>query len=110
MKYPEDLPKMAKVKESTNVLDFSYDPATKFLFVRFKTKHLTEDEAPLYRYADVPPGTFKRFRSAPSKGEYLWRHIRGKFRYSLWTGSTWRSQVAVRRDVAERKKLRQKND
>lgn len=40
----------------------------------------------IYVYYDVPVDIYRRWQSAPSKGHYFWKYIRGKYQYSKLTG------------------------
>lgn len=90
MRDPEEMPELIPVK-SSNVQAVGYLPDTRDLFVRFVVRHDPAKIGPLYKYTNVPLGVFSRFRRAASKGTFFWMHIRGQFRYYLWTGSAWRA-------------------
>jgi hypothetical protein len=52
-----------------------YDPATRTLELEFKPKK--EGEAgKVYRYADVSPETYERFKAAPSLGSHFLKQIK----------------------------------
>lgn len=40
----------------------------------------------VYVYYDVPISVYRRWHSASSKGHFMWRFIRGKYKYSKLTG------------------------
>ena len=58
--------------ESSNMTSFSYDGKSKVMQVTFKSGQT-------YTYRDVPPHLFSGMKSAPSRGSYFAKHIKGKF-------------------------------
>ena len=103
MAYPKTIPVLTMVKDSSSVQGISYDTKTRFLFISFlPTKG--NKEGPLYRYKDVPKGTWNRFSQSTSKGMFLWTHLRDKFPYARWTGSGWRKETALKKASAAKKK------
>jgi KTSC domain len=66
---------------STNVDTIAYDPNNKELYVRFKG-------GSIYKYNGVPEVVALTFKSAPSKGKFVWGVLRngqvrgGKYSYS----------------------------
>ena len=90
MSDPEEMPELIPVK-SSNIQSMGYLPDTQALYVRFIVRGRPGSIGQLYKYDNVPVGVFSRFRRAASKGSYLHRHIRGRFRYYIWTGSQWRA-------------------
>jgi len=106
MPLPKTMPELIKVDDSSNVAALTYDYKSMFLYVQFMPKKLEKTQI-LYRYAKVPEGTFDRFRKAPSKGLFLWTHIRGKFGYAKWTGSGWRKETALKKHSAAAKRQKQ---
>ena len=68
------LPHMELVT-SSNVAAIGYEDDTRCLFVRF-------NDGGLYRYEGVSLETYQAFMSAPSKGRFVWRQLRGKYPYS----------------------------
>jgi len=103
MAYPKTLPALVKVKDSSSIQAYFYDTTTRFLYISFlPTK--TDKIGPLYRYKDVPQGTGERFAKAPSKGMYLWAHLRSKFPYAKWTGTGWKKETALKKASSARKK------
>lgn len=54
------------------------------VMVQFKGKDGGPDD--VYIYYDVPIMVYRRWLSAPSKGHYLWTHIRGKYKFAKLTG------------------------
>ena len=64
-----------KVKNSSQVDSFRYDPAAKVLSVTFKS-------GGEYHYSDVPQGVVDGFKKAESAGKYLASSIKGKFKHA----------------------------
>lgn len=54
------------------------------IIVQFKGRDGGPDD--VYLYYDVPVQVYRRWLSAASKGHYLWRYIRGKYKYAKLTG------------------------
>lgn len=63
------------VVESTTLAALAYDDAREILQLEFRS-------GALYRYCGVPAPVFEALLSAPSKGGYFNRAIRGNFPYS----------------------------
>lgn len=103
MAYPKTIPKLIEVKDSSNVQGIAYDPISRDLFVSYLPT-ATDKLGPLYRYKDVPVGTWRRFYKTASKGMFIWTHIRGKFAYAKWTGTGWKKEMALKRASAAVKK------
>lgn len=61
--------------ESSNIARFGYDDATQVLFVEFKN-------GSVYHYFDVLESVFEQMKTAPSKGQFLARNIKGAYRYA----------------------------
>ncbi len=61
--------------ESSTIVRFRYEPATRVLTVEFKN-------GGRYNYYDVPDAIFERMKSAPSKGQFLAQTIKGIYRYA----------------------------
>lgn len=59
---------------STSLDRVGYDPASKVLLVVFRDRSS-------YHYYGVPYAVFENLRSAPSKGAYFNRAIRGSYRF-----------------------------
>jgi hypothetical protein len=57
---------------SSVVANMRYDPATATLRIVYVS-------GMVYDYKDVPGKVYEAMRSASSKGEYLNRHIKGKY-------------------------------
>lgn len=60
--------------DSTSIKSYGYDPKSKTLAIRFESNDL-------YHYADVPKRTFDRLVKAKSKGRFVSRNVRDKFKY-----------------------------
>jgi hypothetical protein len=75
---PLEVPLMIPV-ESSNVQSFGYDEANRMLYVEFLGKG---GRAPaLYRYLDIEPEIYDQFFAAPSKGKFVWSHLRDRYDY-----------------------------
>jgi len=61
--------------ESSNLESIGYDQSTQTLEVEF-------DSGGIYEYFNVPQNIFEAFLTAPSKGEFLYREIKGAYGYS----------------------------
>jgi hypothetical protein len=61
--------------ESSNIARYRYDEKARVLTVEFKN-------GGTYNYYDVPQGVFEQMKTAPSKGEFLARNIKGAYRYA----------------------------
>ena len=61
--------------ESSNVKAIGYDADTRRLLVQFK-------KSGLYQYEDVPGVVYHSFLTAPSKGQFVWRQLRGHYPYT----------------------------
>lgn len=59
---------------SSNIEQFAFDPDTDTLTVTFRNG----DE---YDYFNVPPATYRAMQAAPSAGQFLNRHVKGRFSY-----------------------------
>ena len=60
---------------SSQIRRYGYDQTTRKMRVEFFNSGL-------YEYDDVPMETFEAFLSAPSKGSFHYRQIKGKFPYT----------------------------
>ncbi len=60
--------------ESSFINEFSYDPKTQTLTIEF-------DSGSVYEYFKVPPSVKEDLDNAPSKGQYLNKFIKGKFKH-----------------------------
>ena len=60
---------------SSNVSAVGYDAPTHRLFVRFTN-------GSLYRYEGVTEATYRSFLAAPSKGQFVWQHLRDQYPYA----------------------------
>jgi len=61
--------------ESSNIVRFKYNPETKVLTVEFL-------KGGIYNYFDVPESVFEQMKIAPSKGQFLAKSIKAKYRYA----------------------------
>ena len=61
--------------ESSNVRAIGYDADTKRLVVQFK-------KSGIYQYDNVPEALYHSFSAAQSKGQFVWRHLRGRYPYT----------------------------
>jgi len=61
--------------ESSNIARYRYDEKLHVLTVEFKN-------GGTYNYYDVPQTEYEQMNSAPSKGGYLARSIKGAYRYA----------------------------
>lgn len=125
--YPGGIPQLKRVS-SSNVFAYGYDAQEHVLYVQFrgptvgvgpstrgryvgatgKRPQRASKPGMVYRYLAVPPGVWARFQKAPSKGSFVWVHLRDRYPYSRWTGSNWRSDSALALDQARRMIARQK--
>lgn len=55
------------------------------VYVQFKDKHGGPGD--IYVYYDVPVKLWRKFITAPSKGNFVWRYLRNNFWYSRLTGN-----------------------
>jgi hypothetical protein len=63
--------------ESTTLRSLAYDGGRGVLQLEFRTRAI-------YLYYGVPAAVYESLLSAPSKGSYFNRAIRGRFPYALW--------------------------
>lgn len=61
--------------ESSNISRFGYDDANQVLYVEYRS-------GGVYQYFDVSPSVFEQLKTAPSKGQFLAREIKGSYRYA----------------------------
>lgn len=61
--------------ESSNIARYSYDETSQILTIEFK-------RGGIYNYYDVHMTIFEQMQSAPSKGQFLARSIKGVYRYA----------------------------
>ena len=101
------MPAMQKV-ESSSIFEIGYSDDARMLFVRFRARGPGKKPFPgaLYRYVKVPRTVWTRFQQASSAGHYLDLHVKGKYGYSMWTGSAWRPEAVLRVMAAQRKRKR----
>ncbi len=78
-RFPVDHPivtkRMIQTPESTNVYAYSYDVDSWTLYVRFRSGE-TGAAGSLYSYSHVTPAKFLLMYAAPSKGTFIWDHLR----------------------------------
>ena len=69
--------------ESSNVQAFGYVAEDQTLFVDFLAKG--NQGTSRYVYYEVEPETYSEFMAAPSKGKFIWTHLRDRYDYEkLW--------------------------
>jgi hypothetical protein len=61
--------------ESSNLLRFGYEATTQVLTVEFKN-------GGVYDYFDVPDNVHEEMKAAASKGQFLAKNIKTRFRYA----------------------------
>ena len=61
--------------ESSNIARYTYDGAAQVLTVEFRN-------GGSYNYYDVPQVVFDQMRTAPSKGGFHARYVKGAYRYA----------------------------
>jgi hypothetical protein len=93
MRLPGTVPKLLPVK-SSNVDSIGYDYSKSILYVAFMPSDKVKRKS-LYKYLDVPKKIYERMISAPSKGKYLNKYVKGKFRYLGWSGFGWRQDKTL---------------
>jgi len=64
------------IQNSSNVAGYAYDPATKQLRLKFGSLNSRK----FYVYDGVAPETVKDFMAAESKGSFVAKQIKGKYR------------------------------
>jgi len=65
---------------SSNLRSVAYDEPEEVMEIIFREP--SRNHSGVYRYSGVPRRVFDGLISAPSKGQYFWRHIRDVFVYS----------------------------
>lgn len=69
--------------DSSNVEAFGYVPEDQTLFVDFLAKG--NQAGSRYVYYEVEPDIYQQFMTAPSKGKFIWTHLRSRYDYErLW--------------------------
>lgn len=69
--------------ESSNVQAFGYVAEDQTLFVDFLAKG--NSAASRYVYYEVEPDIYSQFMASPSKGQFIWTHLRDRYDYEkLW--------------------------
>lgn len=61
--------------QSSNISKLTYDLSRQVLEVEFHN-------GSVYQYFEVGEGTWTDFKNAPSKGQFIHQHLKGKFRYA----------------------------
>lgn len=74
---------------SSNVNSVGYDESLLMLFVRFHPSK-KQPVGPIYKYYHVDKRVFLNMLRVKSKGKYLWRNVRGKYRYARIGRVGWR--------------------
>ena len=64
-----------EVVSSSAIRAVGYDPESERLEVEFRS-------GAVYEYRNVPSKVYRSLMSAPSKGRFLSRHIRDRYRFS----------------------------
>ena len=59
---------------SSNLLAYGWNKKKQVLIVAFR-------DGSVYQYNEVPESKWLLFKTAPSKGKYLWKEIRDQFEY-----------------------------
>ena len=61
--------------ESSTLLRFGYETTTQILTIEFKN-------GGVYDYFDVPDGVYGEMNAAASKGQFITKNIKTRFRYA----------------------------
>jgi len=106
-------PPLTEVR-SSNVKAVGYDEAKQQLYVEFLHKDVHGHgnrnlPGDLYRYYKVPRAIYERLMTSASKGEFVWKNIRGKYRYMMkgrvgWRGPSNRVEDRARKIRAGKRK------
>jgi len=78
--------KIIRVK-SSNIWGYAFQPKDYNkgnMLIQFKGANGGPDD--IYIYYDVPSKLWQKFVAAPSKGHFMWQHIRNVFKYGKLTG------------------------
>ncbi len=68
--------------ESSNIQEFAFDVANRFLYVRFlPSGRGSFSEGSLYVYHGVEAEIYQLFLQAPSAGQFVWSHLRDRYDY-----------------------------
>lgn len=65
--------------ESSNVQEIGYDDDTETFFVKFSPKG--NYPGTVYAYYGVEPEIYEQFMMSPSKGKFVWTHLRDRYEY-----------------------------
>lgn len=68
--------------DSSNVESFGYDDENMVLWVRFLARG--NNPSSLYWYSGVEPDIYQAFFESPSKGRFVWSHLRGRYEYGRY--------------------------
>lgn len=94
----ESIPAMQEV-ESSNVHSIGYDYTKGNLYVRFwkdSTTRRSQVSGNVYKYFDVPFNVFYMMTKMASKGKFVWRELRDKYRYKMIGRKGWRKRPPKR--------------
>lgn len=94
----ESIPEMQEV-ESSNVHSIGYDYAKGVLYVRFwkdSTTRRSKVSGNIYKYFDVPFNVYFMMTKMASKGKFVWRELRDKYRYKMIGRAGWRKSAPKR--------------
>ena len=80
--------------ESTTLATLAYDAPQRQLELEFRN-------GAVYRYSDVPEGTYQELRLADSKGQYFNRHIRGRFPTRSVSSAPRKHETMIRANLIE---------
>lgn len=61
-------------RSSSNITEVRYDPEVENLEIDFA-------DGSTYTYFSVPASTYRNLTTAPSTGQFFYRHIRSRFAY-----------------------------
>lgn len=78
--------KLLRVK-SSNIWSYAFQPKDYNkgdMLIQFKGQNGGPED--IYIYYDVPSKLWQKFVAAPSKGHFMWQHIRNVFKYAKLTG------------------------
>jgi hypothetical protein len=78
-----EIPELTPV-DSSQIEAIGHNPAVNVLFVRFHPR-VADTNGPVYAYFEFSAEKFKDFLKAESKGKFLNKEIRDKFKYQKLT-------------------------
>lgn len=105
MRFPKTIPPLENVLNSSNIRAIGYDFLNEYLYVQFLPSKDSK-YGRMYRYKQVPVAIWVHLRLSSSKGEFLFKKIKGFFDYSKWTGVGWRKQRALQSATRARRARR----